>query len=483
MRRASTLCSLAKGAPLRFLSTSSARQGPQVCVVGAGPAGFYVTQHLVKTLPDANVDIYEKLPVPFGLVRFGVAPDHPEVKNVINTFTKTAQNPRVRFVGNVSLGKDLSLQELQRLYHAVILTYGAEHDKSLGIPGEDLENILSARRFVGWYNGQPGDENLNPDLSTDTVAVLGQGNVALDVARVLLAPIDYLKSTDITAHALEALSKSQVKRVMLIGRRGPVQAAFTIKELREMLKMEGCKSVFQQDDFKGVQEFLPSVARPRKRLTELLAQAALDPKAEWLEAWKTAERSFEPIFYRSPAAFLPSSSKAGTVGAIKLAVTELHGEMSETQGVKNTGAFEDVKCGLVLRSIGYKGLPADPDIPFDSKSGVVINSKGKVKGLPGVYCGGWLGTGPVGVIVNTMGNAFELGRLIEGDIKDGTINATTARPGYMEAAKILDNKGVQTVSFKDWEKIDQEEQNRGKAIDKPREKIISVSEMLKVAAN
>ncbi|XP_059472642.1 NADPH:adrenodoxin oxidoreductase, mitochondrial isoform X2 [Neocloeon triangulifer] len=461
MKRSFALKNCARHINLRSLSTSVPRHGPQVCVIGSGPAGFYVTQHIIKTLPDAKVDIYEKLPVPFGLVRFGVAPDHPEVKNVINSFTKTAQNPRVRFVGNVSLGKDMSLKDLQELYHAVVLTYGAAQDKTFGIPGEDLENILSARRFVGWYNGQPGDEKLNPDLSVDTVAVLGQGNVALDVARVLLAPIDQLKSFDITQHALEALSESRVKRVLLIGRRGPLQAAFTIKEAREMVKLENCKTVFRLEDFKGVKEFMPNVSRPRKRLIELLTQTAMEPKLELVEAWKKAERSFEPIFYRNPVAFLPSVSTPGKVGAVKLAVTKLNGEMSETQSVINTNEFEELKCGLALRSIGYKAFAADPDIPFDPKQGIIKNSQGRVEGLPGVYCGGWVGTGPVGVIVNTMGNAFELGRVIEGDIKDGTLNSNIRKPGFEEAAKILDNKGVQVVSFKDWEKIDSEEQNRG----------------------
>ncbi|KAG8296426.1 hypothetical protein J6590_057538 [Homalodisca vitripennis] len=240
---------------------------PRVCVVGSGPAGFYVTQHLVKNNEQLEVDIYERLPVPFGLVRYGVAPDHPEVKNVINTFTKTAQHPRVKFCGNVSLGEDLTLRDLKDAYHAVVLrchmtkvlnTYGAERDRELGLAGESLVNVVSARRFVGWYNGLPADRDLMPLLDTDTAVVLGQGNVAIDVARILLTHIDVLKKTDITAHALSMLAASRVQRVVLVGRRGPLQVAFTIKELREMTRLHGVTTEFIPGQMDGVQIYIDS---------------------------------------------------------------------------------------------------------------------------------------------------------------------------------------------------------------------------------
>ncbi|KAF4522071.1 hypothetical protein B566_EDAN004054 [Ephemera danica] len=467
-----------------FSTTQRFDKDAQICVVGAGPAGFYVAQHLTKALPEARIDIFDRWPVPFGLVRFGVAPDHPEVKNVINTFTKTARNPRVRFVGNVCLGKDVSLTELQRCYHAVVLTYGAEQDRQLGLPGENLDNIISARSFVGWYNGVPGDENLPVNLDTDTAVILGQGNVALDVARLLLSPVDALKATDITAHAIEALSRSKVKRVLLVGRRGPLQAAFTIKELREMLKLPNCRTVFKPSDFTGVREALPGIVRPRKRLTELLVSAALDPPSEeQAQKWQQAERSFEPVFLRNPAAFVPSSSVPGAVGGVRLNVTRLVGEVGENQTAEPTGEFQDIACGLALRSIGYKSIAADPDIPFDSQKGVINNSIGRVKGLPGVYCSGWVSTGPVGVLVSTMGNAFDLGRLLVKDLSDGSLQCDKMKPGFKEIARILDDKGVQHVSFSDWERIDAEEQRRGNLVGKPREKIIAVKEMLKIASD
>ncbi|MED6291812.1 hypothetical protein CHARACLAT_027470, partial [Characodon lateralis] len=236
-----------------FLSTSCC---PKVCIVGSGPAGFYTAQHLIKARQDVEVDIYERLPVPFGLVRFGVAPDHPEVKNVINTFTQTAKHSRCSFYGNVNVGKDVTVGELQQAYHAVVLSYGAEGNRRVGVPGEDLRGVYSAKDFVGWYNGLPGCRELSPDLSCETAVILGQGNVALDVARILLSPLDALKKTDITQPALEALAESQVRKVLIVGRRGPMQVACTIKELREMVNLPGTRPEMVAADFEGVPEAL-----------------------------------------------------------------------------------------------------------------------------------------------------------------------------------------------------------------------------------
>jgi len=200
----------------------------KVCIVGSGPAGFYAAQYLLKNDSSLEVDIYEKLPVPFGLVRYGVAPDHPDVKNVINTFTNVAKSGRLNFVGNVSVGRDIELKELRKAYHAVVLAYGAAQDRWLGIPGENVSNVVAARNFVGWYNGHPENRNLQFDLNVETAAIIGQGNVALDIARILLTPVDSLRKTDIAEHALEALSRSRIKNVKIIGRRGPLQVGFSM---------------------------------------------------------------------------------------------------------------------------------------------------------------------------------------------------------------------------------------------------------------
>lgn len=452
--------------------TSTATSIPKICIVGSGPASFYTAQHLIKTVPRVEVDIYEQLPVPFGLVRFGVAPDHPEVKNVINTFTKTAKSPQLRFVGNVALGQDVSLEELRDAYHAVVLAYGADKDRELGLKGEKLSNVVSARRFVGWYNGLPCDTDFPVNLDVEEVAILGHGNVALDVARILLTPTDKLKSTDITEHALESLSHSRVRHVKLIGRRGPLQVAFTIKEVREMLALPGCITVCNPVDFETVRSAVPNLERPRRRLTELLCKAAdLSPSGNV----DSNSRQFHLVFFRSPLSFHPSPDVPDTVGSMKLEVNQL----DEQQHAVPAGSTEAMQCGLVLRSIGYRSTQADPDVPFDIKKGHVPNTSGVVQ--PGLYVAGWLATGPVGVILSTMTQAFGVGRAVAADVSSGRVDVSQARPGHTAIVKLLNDRGVTTVSWKDWERIDAVEQSRGKKVGKPREKIVDVKEMLAVS--
>uniref|UniRef100_A0A1B6CMT6 NADPH:adrenodoxin oxidoreductase, mitochondrial n=1 Tax=Clastoptera arizonana TaxID=38151 RepID=A0A1B6CMT6_9HEMI len=446
----------------RFFSSGSTQ--PKVCVIGSGPAGFYFAQHLIRANKNIIVDIYERLPVPFGLVRYGVAPDHPEVKNVINTFTKTAQNPQVNFLGNVKLGKDISLCDLKDAYHAVVLTYGAEQDKSLGIPGEHLENIASARRFVGWYNGLPEDKHLSLNLDCENVAVIGQGNVAVDVARMLLTSVDQLRKTDVTEYALDALSKSRVKKVVLIGRRGPLQVAFTIKEFREMIKLPNVHTQFLQAQMFGLEDFISNMPRPRKRLTELLiaANKKTDPVL-------VKEKTFHPLFLRTPISFIGEKEVSG----IKLATNILEGEILEKQKAVETDTKETLDCGLVLRSIGYKSVQADPDIPFDPTTGCV-------KKQTGIYGAGWLSTGPVGVILSTMTNAFETANILIQDIATNKIDVSQNRPGSKIILDKLKKQNIPTVDFQGWEKIDKKEIENGKLKGKPREKIVDVSQMLEI---
>lgn len=464
--------SLANLCPTLRAYSSTASQ--KICIVGAGPAGFYAAQHIVKNLPNACVDIVEKLPVPFGLVRYGVAPDHPEVKNVISTFTKTAQNPNVNFLGNVSLGKDCSLSELRDLYHCVLLTYGAEQDRKLNLANEDsFKNVLSAREFVAFYNGLPGAENLPVDLSGKSVSIVGQGNVAVDVARILLSPIELLEKTDITEYALEKLRRSQVERVNLIGRRGPLQAAFTIKELREMLKLSNCKTVWRPEDFVNIPEKTKDLPRPRKRITELM----LDSLSKQSLKVGEKERVFAPIFLRSPEAIEEASPSGYN---LQLTVNELDGESA-----KPTNARDSIQSDLILRSIGYKSISYDSNLNFNVKAGLVNNNDGRVLKTgsadidPGLYVAGWLSTGPLGVILTTMNNAFKIGHSICEDFKQGKIpNISDSKPGIEE---LLRQKNITPVTWSGWGKIDEEEQNRGAKLGKPREKIVDVKEMLKVA--
>ncbi|XP_032097653.1 NADPH:adrenodoxin oxidoreductase, mitochondrial isoform X3 [Sapajus apella] len=458
---------------------STQEKTPQICVVGSGPAGFYTAQHLLKQHPQAHVDIYEKQPVPFGLVRFGVAPDHPEVK--------TAHSGRCAFWGNVEVGRDVTVPELREAYHAVVLSYGAEDHRALEIPGEELPGVCSARAFVGWYNGLPENQELKPDLSCDTAVILGQGNVALDVARILLTPPEHLEKTDITKAALGVLRQSQVKTVWLVGRRGPLQVAFTIKELREMIQLPGTRPILDPVDFLGLQDrlkgtawrqstMLTEVPRPRKRLMELLLRTAMEkPGREEAAHWASASRAWGLRFFRSPQQVLPSPDGRGAAG-VRLAVTRLEGVGEATRAVP-TGVMEDLPCGLVLSSIGYKSRPIDPSVPFDSKLGVIPNVEGRVTDVPGLYCSGWVKRGPTGVIATTMTDSFLTGQTLLQDLKAGLL-PSGPRPGSAAIQALLSSRGVQPVSFSDWEKLDAEEVARGQSTGKPREKLVDPQEML-----
>lgn len=461
-------CLLADGG-VRGLSSVSAR----VCVVGGGPAGFYTAQQLLKARQDAVVDIYERLPVPFGLVRFGVAPDHPEVKNVINTFTQTAQHERCSFHGNVNVGKDVTIEELRQAYHAVVLSYGAEGNRSMGIPGEDLCNVFSAKDFVGWYNGVPSNTELCPDLGCETAVVLGQGNVALDVARILLSPVDMLKETDITQNALEALTGSNVRRVLIVGRRGPLQIACTIKELREMVNLPNTRADMLPADFEGIAEALKELPRPRKRLTDLMMKAVKEGGDEKLE------KSWGFRFFRSPVEVLAGADGKRAAG-IRLALNKLEGEGEGAQSVP-TGQLEDVDCGLIISSIGYKSLPIEPTVPFDPRKAIVPNDMGRVQDAEGLYCSGWVKRGPTGVIATTMNDSFDTARVIIQDMETGKLDVSVNKPGAEAITGLLQTRGVRTVLFSEWEKINAEEERRGKALGKPREKLLDVEKMLKIA--
>ncbi|KAM4032368.1 NADPH:adrenodoxin oxidoreductase, mitochondrial isoform 1-T1 [Anomaloglossus baeobatrachus] len=460
---------------------SSSRQPPRICIVGSGPAGFYTAQHLLKHHTQATVDIYEKLPVPFGLVRFGVAPDHPEVKNVINTFTQTAHSERCSFLGNVTVGRDVTVEELQEAYHAVVLSYGAEEKRDLGIPGEQLQGVYSARDFVGWYNGLPDNRYLSPDLSSETAVILGQGNVALDIARMLLSPIELLKKTDVTQPALEALSKSQVKKVWLVGRRGPLQVAFTIKELREMINLPGTRPINDPSDFQGLGEVLKDLPRPRKRLTELLVKSSLEAPGE-KEAVRRAQcdREWGLRFFRSPVAVLPSEDGKRAAG-VRLSVTRLEGS-GESAVAVSTGEMEELPCGLILSSIGYRSVPISPGVPFLPKQGIIPNCMGRVQGATGLYCSGWVKRGPTGVIATTMTDSFDTSEALLEDIKSGALNISNPRTGASAVKELLLLRGVQTVSFSDWEKIDAAETAQGLEAGKPREKILDTEEMLQLVS-
>ncbi|CAO2822880.1 unnamed protein product [Amaranthus hypochondriacus] len=407
----------------------------------------------------------------------------------MNQFTKVAKNDRCMFLGNVNLGSTVSLKQLRDLYHVVVLAYGAESDRVLGIPGEDLKGIYSAREFVWWYNGHPDCRNLAPDLqSTDTAVILGQGNVALDVARILLRPTAELAVTDIASHALAALEKSSIRKVYLVGRRGPVQAACTAKELREILGIKNLYINIQESDLRTspVDEEEMRKSRIRKRVYELLCKAAI---ARPVNSPATGQRELHFVFFRKPDRFLESEKKNGYVAGVHFEKTTLKADSGRQLAVE-TGEFEDIECGLVLKSIGYKSVRVD-GLPFDPDRGVVPNSRGRVLRSAsgddmlleeGLYVCGWLKRGPTGIIATNLYCAEETVACIMEDLAHGPLKSTASSPksGREGLLHLLDDRTVTVLPFSAWEKIDSEEKTRGSIKDKPREKLCSWEELMKV---
>ncbi|KAM7204441.1 hypothetical protein V8F20_003557 [Naviculisporaceae sp. PSN 640] len=481
----------------------------RVAVIGSGPAGFYTTYRLMSKVHGAKVDMYEQLPVPFGLVRFGVAPDHPEVKNCREKFEEVAASPDFTFVGNVSVGDQpghpeagrIPLASILRHYNAVVFAYGSSKDKTLGIPGEsDLKGIYSAREFVGWYNGLPEHADLAPDLTQgDEAVIIGQGNVALDVARMLLEDVDVLRKSDITAHALETLSKSKIKRVHVVGRRGPMQAAFTIKEVRELMKLPPV--AFHPVDQSLLPPDIKALPRAPRRLIELLLKhseqqpptsATLKPKSWSLD------------FCLSPKKFLPNPSSPLTLGSTEFERTSLSDPFSPNAYALGTGETLTFPSSIAFRSIGYKSTPlkefADIGIPFDERRGVIDNDgHGRVwheertqdaaqtfGHFPGLYCAGWVKRGPTGVIASTMEDAFATADAIAEDLSKGNVPFLRHKEGRpakgwegVRADTGVDKK-AKVVGWEDWLKIDQAERERGKGDGKEREKFTRTADMLAV---
>ncbi|KAI9793949.1 MAG: NADPH-adrenodoxin reductase [Piccolia ochrophora] len=453
----------------------------------------------MSKLKNCVVDMYERLPVPFGLVRFGVAPDHPEVKNCQDKFASVAASPNFNFVGNISVGSDIPFTSLKPHYDAILLAYGASRDRELGIPGESsLNGIYSARAFVGWYDGLPEFAGLAPALDAgEDAIVIGQGNVALDIARILLTDIDALRKTDITDYALEALSKSRIKRVSVVGRRGPMQAAFTIKEVRELMNLPSVgftpidPSLFPRDP--------TTLPRPAKRLTQILARGSPSPPL-------TSPKSWSLRFLLSPSSFNASPSSPTHLSTTSFTPNTLSGTdpFSPTaHAVSTTSAPPiDLPSSIAFRSIGYKSVPIPGasalDIPFDPSLGIIPNdAHGRVllppsdpasplaRHLPGVYVAGWAKRGPTGVIASTMDDAFSTAEVI---VQDWEGSALFLNHGAGEGTELgwegvreeAERKGLRRVSWRDWERIDHVERERGREKGKERVKLGSVEEMLKV---
>jgi NADPH-dependent glutamate synthase beta subunit-like oxidoreductase len=440
----------------------------RVAIVGSGPSGFYAAEALLQSEHTTEVDILERLPVPYGLVRYGVAPDHPRLKDVADTYATIARDPRFSFVGNVSYGKDFTLKELADCYHAVIFATGAATDRRLGIPGEDIPGCHAAASFVGWYNGHPDYRDLEFDLSSESAIIIGQGNVAIDICRILAKSVDELRKTDIAAHALDALAGSRIREIHLIGRRGPVQARFTTKELRELGQLSECDPFVNPDDLllsETCKSELSDVREPARARNFEIFRAFASRQQE------------KPKCCRIHFFLSPREARGGhRLEELVLERTRLVGAAGRQEAV-GTGQTVSINAGLMIRSVGYSGLPLE-GIPFDEKLGTVPNKDGRVEvapnGLP-VYVTGWIKRGPTGIIGTNRADSMATVATLLADMPNFN---SQHKPGREASATLWAQRSVRPVSFHDWEAIDQAEKARGLPLGKPREKFTRISEML-----
>jgi ferredoxin--NADP+ reductase len=468
----------------------------RIAVIGAGPAGFYAAGHLLKDSEGRiEVDMLERLPTPWGLVRSGVAPDHPKIKSVTRIYEKTAGHPRFRYFGNVELGRHVSRAELLEHYHALVYATGAPTDRPLGVPGEDLPGSWPATEFVGWYNAHPDHPDLDFDLSCERAVVIGNGNVALDVARMLTLSRAELAGTDTADHALEALARSAIREVVVVGRRGPAQAAFTNPELRELGEMAEAEVIVDGAELERALEIPePYASATAKQNVELLREYArrADAKGGAAQSDTPAEaarsdpaagrRRIVLRFLLSPVEIHAGAD--GRVAAVTLARNELVATADGRLRAQATGERETIPAGLVLRAIGYRGL-ALPGVPFDESRAVIRNEGGRVLGergpLPGEYTVGWIKRGPTGVIGTNKKDAQETVDAIFEDLAANRLHEPRA-PDPAELDETLRARQPELVTYAGWSEIDRHERERGEPEGRPRVKLTRIEEMLRVAA-
>lgn len=433
------------------------RPGPfRVAVVGAGPAGLYTADELLKH-SEITVDVFDRLPTPYGLVRAGVAPDHDHTKQVERLFGQIESQPGFRYFLGVEIGKDLSHAELAARYHAVVYTVGAASDKALGITGDDLPGSLSATDFVGWYNGHPDKQDLAVTLDQERVVIVGNGNVALDCARVLAEDPVLLERTDIATLPLEVLRRSRLREIVVLGRRGPAQAAFTLPELIGLAGHDGINVVVDT----GGHDLVGADAKTA--LLRDLARRPLDP----------AKRTIVLRFHASPVAVLGQ----GRVTGIEVGRNRLVEDEYGVPRAVPTGETETLEAGLLLRAVGYHGVPV-ADLPYDAATGTVPNERGRVS--PGVYVAGWAKRGPTGFIGTNKTDAEETVDRILDDLDAGVIPEPVGTTQDLRG--VIRRRQPGMVDLAGWQAIDAEERRRGEASGRPRVKIVDVDEMRRVAA-
>src|ERR1019366_1783514 len=465
----------------------------RIAVIGSGPAGFYAAGHLLKASESCEVDMLERLPTPWGLVRSGVAPDHPKIKSVTRVYEKTAAHPRFRYFGNITFGQHVSREELLEHYHAIVYATGSPSDRPLGIPGEELPGSHAATEFVGWYNGHPDHTDLEVDLlSAERAVVVGNGNVAIDVARMLVLAPSELAPTDTADHALAVLAASHVSEVIVLGRRGPAQAAFTNPELLELGELADADVIVDPDELERGLAVADAGAEndvTSRRNVEILREYAARPPVGH-------PKRILLRFLLSPAALLAGDD--GRLASVELTRNEVVPTPDRGLRAPATKARETIEAGLGFRAIGYRGLPL-PGVPFDERAGVIPNRGGRVTDvaggspLPGEYVVGWIKRGPSGVIGTNKKDAQETVDAMLADLSaaggesNGSAAAAGARhvPGEPDAAAVealLRSRQPELVTYAGWEAIDRHERALGEPAGRPRVKLTRIEELLRVAA-
>jgi len=430
-----------------------------VAVVGSGPAGFYAAGALLAADVPVEVDLIERLPTPWGLVRLGVAPDHPKIKSVSRAFERIAAQPGFRFLGNVEVGRDVSHEELLEHYDAVVYAVGAQSDRRMGIQGEDLPGSWAATEFVAWYNGHPDFQELSFDLSGDRAVVIGNGNVAVDVARMLALTPEELDPTDTTDAAIEAFTSAGIREIVMVGRRGPAQAAFTTPELIELGELAGADVIVDPADLEGA---VATDTNSERNLEVLRGYAAREPEGK---AKRLVLR-----FLRSPVAILGEER----VEAIELVHNRLEADEHGALRAVPTGEIETLPCGIVFRSVGYRGV-ALPGVPFDDGRGTMPNEGGRVGER--TYAAGWIKRGPTGVIGTNKKDASETVELLLQDLHD--VPRLDRDPSAIE--RLLVERGARLVVYAGWASIDEVERAAGEPLGRPRVKICTWDELLAAA--
>ncbi len=436
----------------------------RVAIIGSGPAGFYAAEALLKRAgTPVDVDVFDRLPTPYGLVRGGVAPDHQKIKAVVRVFASTAARPTFRFLGNVQLGRDVSVEELRRHYHQIVYATGNESDRRLGIPGEGIAGCTPAAVFVGWYNGHPDYRNARIDLSVSRVAVVGNGNVAVDVARILMRSRAELERTDIAAHALDSLRNSQVREVFLLGRRGPEQAAFSPSELKELGSMEAADPIVDPGELAGC-------ADADGNMKILRSFASRQPRE--------GAKKLHLRFLLSPTEVVADA--AGKVAGLALEKNRLEPRPDGTLAARGTGEVEVLEVGMVVPAIGF-AAERIAGVPFDEKARIIANEDGRVvdpalrRVIPDEYVVGWARSGPQGLIGEHKRASAQV---VEHMIADGAGLEARVLPRRNAIDALLRERGVQLVSFDDWKRLDDVEVARGERRGAPRDKIVDVEAML-----